>query len=186
MFPPATLPSPVAIAKVAKTLGISRRGAEQLALCGLADTLVDGGRPTAFTTAENKLVVSDAALNALAEVPWVDADHGPAVNVRVRAAIRVNDMDRGVMGWHSQLTPSDADLAITRWWGVPRRETVGSAFVATVAGFVVCSGRITDTTIDRGQVAYSVDWNDPDVRTTWAGHRIATPPGGNTVYLGSD
>lgn len=182
-FPPTHLPAALGAVKVAQTLGTSRRAAEELMLSGLADTLINTDEPTTWLNHLDRLVMNEDALHCLADIPWVNDGHGAAVNVRVRAARCVSDSDREFMGWHSRLNDTDADLAVSRWWPVPRQDPTGHAFVVTIAGFIVRCGRIDGVDTDRNQAAYDVDWEDPDVAAIWSGRRVSTPPGGTVVKL---
>ncbi len=175
----------VGAAVVAQELEISRRAAETLIYSEFAGTLDGVSPPTAHLNHLGRPVMSREALDALKEVPFaaVDAEADPVVNVRVREARRVDDSDRTYMGWHPRLSEEEADLATSRWWPVPRHDVLGHTFLVTVAGFVARCGRIQETRTDRGRIAYTVDWQDPQVTGQYLRRRITTPQGGSTVYL---
>lgn len=179
-------PGLLSVTSAAERLGVTRPGAAEILHSGLADTAAGAGpsSPAAYAGPRGP-VVSEAAVDALAQRPFVDleAPHGKAVNVRVRAARRVDDSDRDVMGWHARLSPTQVDSATARWWARPGFNAIGAPFVATVAGFVVVCGRIAGWTEDRGKVAYQIDWSDTEVAEFWADKRVHTPRGGTVVYL---
>lgn len=181
-FWPSPIPTPHGSTHVAKALGLTRPAAENIILSGLADSLT--GQSCTFVNHLDRPVLTAAGLDALAAVPWIDSDHGPAINPRVRPARRVDDTDRNYMGWHPRLTEQEANLATSRWWPIPRVTVDGLPLVVTVAGFVVRCGRIQSVQTDRGLAAYDVDWTDDAVKHTWARRRIHTPRGGIVGYIG--
>lgn len=175
------------IAGAAARLGVNRISATEIAHSGLAEREIgdhDLQFPATFRTLRGPVFL-EPALAKLASRSWVDLSepHRPAVNVRVRAARRVDDEDREVMGWHTSLSTAQLDIAVARWWQKPRRDVSGFTFVATLAGFVVATGRITGVETKYGSVAYEVDWNDPEASTFWGQKRFKTPPGGNAIYI---
>lgn len=186
-FPLETLEL-VSATVLAKDLGIPRQSAESLMNAEVASALLETQQPTAFLNHLGRPVISGAGRNALRR-------HGeklqttdlkvllPAVNVRVREARRVDEPDRGFMGWHPRLTEHEANLATSRWWPVPRHDVTGHTFLVTVSGFVVRCGRIEGHRVERGKIAYSVDWEVTQVNQILLHRRIDTPQGGTTVYL---
>lgn len=180
-FPPQQIPTPHGTTHVAQVLGLTRPAAEQLILCGLADTLT--GETTGFRNHLDRTVITPAGLSALSAVKPVHQDHGRALNPRCRAALRVNDSDRDYLGWHAKLTSAEANLSTSRWWSIPRADTDLMPFVVTIAGFVVKCGRIQGHYVDRGKSAFDVDWDDHEVAAIWSGRRIQSTPGGAIGYL---
>lgn len=175
------LPDPLSINTISRQLGLARAAATELLYSGLADKLT--GMASTYRIG-NVPTLTPTGLAALLAVPSLDPpEDEPAVNVRVRAARAVGDSDRALAGWRASLSPDDLDTAIARWWPTPRIDVAGRLFVATIAGFVVAAGRITDLTIDRGRAAYHVDWEDSVALGRWEGRRIPSPRGGPVVYL---
>lgn len=184
-FPPRSQHQVVAVAAAAAELDIARQRMELLARSELARELLDIEEDTAFLDSRGRLVIDRRGLDALLEVQQIDVDElPPTVNVRVQPARDVDDDDRGRMGWHSRLTPHERDLGVTRWWSKPKHAVTGWPFIATIAGFVVHYGRITDVTIEREQVRYTVDTTDTEVEAMYNHRRIQPIGGGIAIYLG--
>jgi hypothetical protein len=184
-FPPASQHPVVAVAAAAAELGIARQRMELLARSELARELLGIEQDTAFLDSKGRLVIDRRALDALLEIEQIDLDDlPPTVNVRVQPARDVDDDDRRRMGWHSRLTPHERDLGVTRWWPKPKHSVEGWPFIATIAGFVVHYGRITDVGIEREQVRYTVDTTDTEVEALYKHKRIQPIGGGIAIYLG--
>ncbi|WP_137725807.1 hypothetical protein [Prescottella subtropica] len=184
-FPPPSQPQVVAIAAAATELGIARQRMELLARSELARDLIGTEKNTAFLDSKDRLVIDRQGLDALLEVPQINVeDLPPTVNVRVQPARDVDDDDRKRMGWHSRLTAEERDLGVTRWWSKPRHAVIGWPFIATIGGFVVYHGRITDLTIEREQVSYTVDTTDTEAEALYKHKRIQPIGGGVVIYLG--
>lgn len=171
---------PVSAAETATRLNIPRQAVKELLHSGLADALLpEDSRPGAVRTPRGP-AATESAIRELEAVPYVDLDalSEDVINVRVRAARRCDDTDRDVIGFHTDLSSAQLDLAVARWWPSPGVETRGMTFVATISGFVVAQGRIGDQTRkERGQYAYDVDWYDRSAARIWAGNRIKGVPG---------
>lgn len=184
-FPPESQGDVVAIAAAAAELGIARQRMELLARSELARELLGLDGNTAFLDSKGRTVINRQGLDALLAVPQIDIEGlPPTVNVRVQPAREVDDDDRKRMGWHSRLTPKERDLAVTRWWPKPKHDVRGWAFIATIGGFVVHHGRITDVTVEREQVRYTVDTTDDEIAKIYGRKRIQPIGGGNAIYLG--
>lgn len=170
---------------VANELGIARRAAETLIYSQFADTLPGVEPPSSHVNHLDRPVMRRGALEALKGVPHAsyDPESSSIVNVRVREARRVDDSDRTYMGWHPCLTEKESDLATSRWWPVPRHDVIGHTFLVSISGFIVRCGRIEDTLVDRGKIAYTVNWQVPEIADTFLRRRIETPQGGTAVYL---
>lgn len=169
----------------ADQLGMARRAADTLIHSEFAELLPNSPKPSAHINHLGRPVLRREALEALKEVPFAayDPDAVSIVNVRVREARRVDDSDRTYKGWHPRLTEGEADLATSRWWPIPRHDVLGHSFLVSISGFVTRCGKIEDTDVDRGRIAYTVDWDIPDITQTFLHKRIETPPGGTAVYL---
>ncbi|MFT4189259.1 MAG: hypothetical protein QM621_11835 [Aeromicrobium sp.] len=181
-FAPQPFPEPAPPAVVADALGLSWRATENLLAADVAAALGDGDATT-FVNRRDSLVVSQEGLDRLRVAPSIPADHEPLVCARVRSVRAVDDSDRSYMGWHARLTPEEVELAVTRWWPVPKDDPVGRVFVASVSGFIVHCGRIEDVHEDRGQVAYALDTSDARITRDFWGRRIASPRGGAIRYF---
>lgn len=181
-FTPPRLPTDlVTINEMARKLGLRHDRAELLALADLAQAVL--GRPTTFRDHNDRLMVTRDALAFYQSVPYM-GPHPDAFLTRVVPATEVADPTRTHKGFHGAMTKQELTLALNRWWEMADPEWwVGKDFVASIAGFVVHGGRITDYEVVDGQVIVELDTEHPDYIATWRGRRFDSPRGRKVVHV---
>ncbi len=132
-----------------------------------------------------RLIMPTEGVQALVDVETVDPTDIDYLNVRVGPATADATEDpRLFQGVHASLSEGELYDAVTRWWPVTNEaEWVGKLFVASIAGFVVLTGRITGAEKSRTtqRVAFEVDTDDAEAREHFAGKRIPVFRGGATL-----
>ncbi len=183
------------IQEIGSRLDISHALATQLTLSEWPARLIEDGhsRRWCFRVGE-RLIMPTEGLDALASVGQVVPSGIDFINVRVGPGTisepphDVDERGRSYLGVHASFTDEELESAVTRWWQVTRpEEWVGRAFVASLAGFVVYSGRITgvDSIVVNREDGYrrhlcrfEVDTTDAVCQELFTGKRIPVYRGG--------
>lgn len=175
------LPEPVWLASsidVAQHLELDRKSADRVMDARVAGPLYVAG---------NRRMIAWADLEQLIQWPFVSGPHPAAFVARVSAA-RPDDLDpdRAYLGWRGDLPPAQRLDGVARWWpAIDPDALVGTLFIAVLATFVVETAMITGWRPGtRGLRHFDlVTPADDSGADRFTGHRIRTPPGGNTLYL---
>jgi len=158
------------------------------ALTGIGESLrllVEAHLIDAYTAA-GKLYLHPDTVAELQSRPVLHPEQveHPAVVVRCQPASEVpDDPTRSHTGWDAHLGPEVRRAGIDRWWRL-RADITGQYFVATVAGIIVASGRITGTSnspVGPGLQRVHAVWDD--TAEYIPGRRLATGRGGPVINL---
>lgn len=174
------------IQEISADLDITHALSTQLCLSEWAQRVVTDPRHDRWCyKVGERLIMPSQGVQALAAVENVDPTDVDYLNVRVGPATRDETEDsRAFQGVHASLTDRELYDAVTRWWPVTNHtDWIGRFFVASIAGFVVLTGRIAgaEKSAKTQRVAFDVDTQDPEAMERFSGKRIPVFRGGATL-----
>lgn len=138
--------------------------------------------------AGKRLLMSRAALEAIAKLPMVDQPGETYLNIRLSPGTSdVSGSRRRVRGVHANFTDSEIEASATTSISVSDPAMwIGKPLVASVAGLVVFAGRILGYDRHGRRTNFRVDTEDSSVRGTFANARIPVLGGGTVVAVTAD
>lgn len=174
-FPPADQWTTLPVA--ADMIGVYRKVAQELFLSEYATRLGVPG-PT-IIRAGNQMLVSKAAVSALASIPVGDDWPFDVLNVRLNAA-RTDGT-----GWHATMTAEEEAAVVCGPWQVRKpRGWIGVPFLATIGGYPITAGLITDVAMEGRLARFTIERGHPTV-AYWREHRLSGQPGREVAHLSS-
>src|SRR5699024_9982392 len=182
----------VSVSDVKARLALTHSLAVQLMISELSGTLEPKSNSRSASCpwvirSGTKLFMPTEGLELLAEVPKIVGKVPAYINVSLGpGTIDDQSEEREVLGFHRRFIPSQVYNAATYWWSFNRAEEwIGSPFVASLAGFVILCGRITDVFHhpERDVVGFDVETADEEVSGIFASRRIPIHRGGPALKV---